>query len=123
MGVRSRCEIGIRLRKYARCDLAQCCTGFEEGGILSDTFWEMFFFGGSSSSEEDRSSAAGCPISRVFCEKWATKCQPHRTHPNFPGLLADAELSNDRLIALGIVSFEVVEQATPLADQHEQAAA
>ena len=38
-------------------------------------------------------------------------------------LLADAELSNDRLIALGIVSFEVVEQATPLADQHEQAAA
>ena len=47
---------------------------------------------------------------------------------NFPGfifasLLADAELSNDRLIALGIVSLEVVEQATPLADQHEQAAA
>ncbi len=38
-------------------------------------------------------------------------------------LLADAELSNDRLIALGIVSLEVVEQATPLADQHEQAAA
>ena len=28
----------------------------------------------------------------------------------FPGeLLADAELSNDRLIALGIVSFEVVQ--------------
>jgi hypothetical protein len=26
-----------------------------------------------------------------------------------PELLADAELSNDRLIALGIVSFEVVE--------------
>ena len=46
----------------------------------------------------------------------------------FPGLisqalLADAELANDRLIALGIVSLEVVEQATSLADQHEQAAA
>ena len=27
----------------------------------------------------------------------------------FPGLLADAELSNDRFIALGIVSFEVVQ--------------
>src|SRR6202162_3353142 len=40
----------------------------------------------------------------------------------FP-LFADAELPNDRLIALGIVSLEVVEQATPLADQHEQAAA
>jgi hypothetical protein len=38
-------------------------------------------------------------------------------------LFADAELPDDRLIALGIVSFEVVEQATPLADQHEQAAA
>jgi hypothetical protein len=42
---------------------------------------------------------------------------------NFPELLADAELANDRLIALGIVSLEVVEQATPLTDQHEQAAA
>src|ERR1700722_4110964 len=44
-------------------------------------------------------------------------------HPHFPGLRADAEFPNDRLISLGIVSFEVVEQATPLADQHEQAAA
>ncbi len=41
----------------------------------------------------------------------------------FASLLADAELPNDRLIALGIVSLEVVEQATPLADQHKQAAA
>jgi hypothetical protein len=39
------------------------------------------------------------------------------------GLLADAELSDDSLIALGIVLLEVVEQATPLADQHEEAAA
>src|ERR1022692_3095693 len=42
---------------------------------------------------------------------------------SFPRLLADAEFPNDRLVALGIVSLEVVEQATPLADQHEQAAA
>src|ERR1700722_5826333 len=47
----------------------------------------------------------------------------HVSGTSFPDLLADAELPNDRLIALGIVSFEVVEQATPLADQHEQAAA
>ena len=51
---------------------------------------------------------------------------PH-SHEN-PGwflqrLLADAEFSNDGLIALGIVSLEVIEQATPLADQHKQAAA
>jgi len=38
-------------------------------------------------------------------------------------LLADAELGNDGFVALGIVFLEVVEQATPLADQHEQAAA
>jgi hypothetical protein len=38
-------------------------------------------------------------------------------------LLADAEFRDDRLIALGIVFLEVVEQATPLADQHEKAAA
>ena len=30
---------------------------------------------------------------------------------------------NDRFVALGVVFFEVVEQATPLADQHEKAAA
>jgi hypothetical protein len=42
---------------------------------------------------------------------------------SFPRLLADAEFPNDSLVALGIVSLEVVEQATPLADQHEQAAA
>src|SRR5712692_6779029 len=34
---RFRCGIGIRLRDCARCELAQCCTGFEEGGFLSDT--------------------------------------------------------------------------------------
>ena len=38
-------------------------------------------------------------------------------------LLADAEFRDDRLIALGIVFLQVVEQATPLADQHEKAAA
>ena len=38
-------------------------------------------------------------------------------------LLADAEFRDDRLIALGIVFLEVVEQATALTDQHEKAAA
>src|SRR3984957_3215523 len=76
-----------------------------------------------SSSEEILRKKAGCPISRFLCEKWdTTKRLAHRTH-SISQLLADAELSNDRLIALGIVSLKVVEQATPLADQHEQAAA
>jgi hypothetical protein len=44
---------------------------------------------------------------------------PKRKSP----LFAEAESLNDRLVALGIVLFEVVEQATPLADQHEKAAA
>ena len=38
-------------------------------------------------------------------------------------LLAEAESLNDRLVALGVVFFEVVEQATSLADQHEKTAA
>jgi hypothetical protein len=38
-------------------------------------------------------------------------------------LLADAEFSDDGFVALGIVFLKVVEQATPLADQHEKAAA
>lgn len=38
-------------------------------------------------------------------------------------LLAETEFLNHSLIAIGIVGFEIVEQATPLADQHEQAAA
>jgi hypothetical protein len=38
-------------------------------------------------------------------------------------LFADAELADHGFIAFGIVSLEVIQQATPLADQHEQAAA
>jgi len=38
-------------------------------------------------------------------------------------LLADAELGDHTFIALGIVFLEVVQQATPLADQHEKPAA
>jgi hypothetical protein len=38
-------------------------------------------------------------------------------------LLSDAEFANHSLVTLGIVSLQIVEQATPLADQHKQAAA
>ncbi len=38
-------------------------------------------------------------------------------------LLTDAEFRDDALIALGIVCFQVVEQAATLADEHEQAPA
>ena len=38
-------------------------------------------------------------------------------------LLADAELLDDAFVAIGIVLLQVVEQATALADEHEQAAA
>jgi hypothetical protein len=38
-------------------------------------------------------------------------------------LFAEAESLNHGFVALGIVFFEVVEQATPLADQHEKATA
>src|SRR6202035_1262585 len=38
-------------------------------------------------------------------------------------LLADAEFGDDGFVALDIVFLQVVEQATPLADQHEKAAA
>jgi hypothetical protein len=38
-------------------------------------------------------------------------------------LLADPELADHGLIALGIIFLEVVEQAATLADQHEKSAA
>ena len=38
-------------------------------------------------------------------------------------LLADAEFLDDALVTLGIVLLQVVEQATALADKHEQAPA
>src|SRR6266850_52067 len=38
-------------------------------------------------------------------------------------LLTDAEFLNNVFVSLGVVLLEVVEQATPLADQHEKAAA
>jgi hypothetical protein len=50
-----------------------------------------------------------------------THCRKLR--PPAQKLLADAEFPNDSFVALGIVSLEVIEQATPLADQHKQAAA
>ena len=40
-----------------------------------------------------------------------------------PNLLAQAQLVDDALVPLGIVGFQVIQQATPLADQHEKAAA
>ena len=46
-----------------------------------------------------------------------------KTTPAAKWLLADAEFRNDGFVALGIVFLEVVEQATPLADQHEKTAA
>jgi hypothetical protein len=70
-----------------------------------------------------RVDASSYPASRKNREKRGTQFSTHIPRVIFASLLADAELSNDRFIALGIVSFEVVEQATPLADQHEQAAA
>lgn len=38
-------------------------------------------------------------------------------------LLSEAEFMNDGFIALGIVFLQIIQQATPLADQHEKAAA
>ena len=96
----------------------------KEGGFLSDTLT------GNISLEivlhrkkivlKIRVDASSHPTSRKRREKWGTQFFPPQISQ---GLFADAELPNDRLIALGIVSFEIVEQATPLADQHEQAAA
>jgi hypothetical protein len=61
----------------------------------------------------------GCPIllSRLLRKRVGILIPPGRQ------LLADAEFRNDSFVALGIVFLQVVEQATPLADQHEQAAA
>jgi hypothetical protein len=77
--------------------LAQCSAGFQTKAAFSDTLI----------------SRVAHPFA-LLAKGWDSKLFP---------LLADAELPNDRLVALGIVSLEVVEQATPLADQHEQAAA
>lgn len=51
--------------------------------------------------------------------RWRRNKQPNRNDL----LLAEAESLNNRLVALGIVFFEVVEQAATLADQHEKTAA
>jgi|SRR5882762_3831188 len=43
--------------------------------------------------------------------------------PQLRELLADSDLLDDRFVALGVVGFEVVEQAATPADHHEKAAA
>ena len=52
-------------------------------------------------------------------------CYPAQLLERTPGqeLLADAELADHGLIALGIIFLEVVKQAASLADQHEKSAA
>src|SRR5438046_10764727 len=63
---------------------------------------------------------SGCPI---LLSRFVRKRVGILTSSRAKQLLADAEFRNDGLVALGIVFLQVVEQATPLADQHEQAAA
>ena len=82
----------------------------EEGGVLREMFRKY----------PGRTLRPNIPTSRKNREKWGTQFLPP---PRFSQLFADAEFSNDSFVALGIVSLEVVEQATPLADQHKQAAA
>jgi hypothetical protein len=60
---------------------------------------------------------------RISSGKFLPGIQFQNDQDAFLDLLADAEFPDDGFVTLGIVSLEVVEQATPLADQHEQAAA
>ena len=48
--------------------------------------------------------------------RWRRNKEPKRNSL----LFAEAESLNNRLVAVGIVFFEVVEQAATLADQHEK---
>jgi len=67
-------------------------------------------------SSEDGNATLLFPHSAA---RWRRNKQPNRHDL----LLAEAESLNNRLVALGIVFFEVVEQAATLADQHEKTAA
>src|SRR5215469_12974230 len=64
--------------------------------------------------------------SEVFRKHRSNGClssRPIWRELGIPELLADAELGDYGLVALGIVLLEVVEQAAALADQHEKTAA
>jgi hypothetical protein len=95
-------------------ELAQCCSGFKRKAVLRESVQENIFF--------RRSLDGGFTVSH-FSQNPREMGHPVLSSPSFPGLLADAEFPDDGFVTLGIVSLEVVEQATPLADQHEQAAA
>ena len=78
------------------------------------------------SSMLDRLSRDGFPeIARNFRVAHSNGAPFATLEWEFPGqqLLADAEFRNNGFIPLGIVFLQIVEQATPLADQHEQATA
>src|SRR5579872_2667177 len=71
-----------------------------------------------SSSRKDEtlraSKISGClPLSNAM----------NKEGPQAKSLLADAEFADDRLVTLGIVFLQIVQQATALADQHEKPAA
>ena len=92
-------SLGCEIRFDPHVKMAQCPTGFERKAVFSEI-------------------CRG--LARNLSQKPRTA---ERLRPPAQELLADAEFPNDSFIALGIVSLEVIEQATPLADQHKQAAA
>lgn len=92
-------------------------------------------FSGSSTIRNSFNQAG--PPPRGAGEGWDRRASTRRPAIRFHGaarrpkptggagtpLLADAELGDDSLIPFGIVLLQVVKQATPLADEHEQTAA
>ena len=97
------CEIRFEIRTE---NLVNAVPASEEGGVLRNTFRKILWVDENFPRHQNTAISMGRPHNKAA-----------------PRLLADAEFPNDSFVALGIVSLEVVEQATPLADQHEQAAA
>src|SRR5690242_3959384 len=84
------------------------------------------------SAGERRRSRSRVGVENALCRASGSETAvPRRRNGGKPGtrpwrsrkLLTDTEFLNYRLVALGVVLLEVVEQATPLADQHEKSAA
>ena len=88
----------------------------------------LFHLTGDGFSEMPGENDSGAPSLSRICDRVGNLTpisagNSAETGPQAQPLLADAEFRDDGLVALGIVFLEVVEQATALADQHEQPAA
>ena len=94
---------------------------FVGSGFIDQSFWAGGHAPGHGVAR--RGGCQGFGVGKTHVARGSSGSESRLPHGTGRALLADAELGNDGFVAFGVVLLQVVQQATPLADQHEKTAA